>query len=352
MRALILREWTDFANLTIEENWPEPIVSPGILKIRTQAIGINFALSLRTKGEYQIRPELPHVPGVELCGYVSEIGDGVSGFRIGDRVTSFVTYGALAEHCLALPHRTFVLPDAVDFHQAVGLTSSYMTSYAALVWPQWVNIASGETLLVHGAAGGVGLSAIAIGKIRGARVIATVGSEEKRQCCLKHGADIAINYREDDFVEKVWEQTDHVGANAVLDPVGGDLFLQSLRCLAPEGRIVPLGFAGGQIQQIPANILLAKNIKILALNYGYYIGQWGRDPRRHKDMGKQYEALVRESMQQLFFWIEQERIHLQTAGTFGFGQFREAMQLVLSRKAIGRVSVVLDEEARKLGIKD
>jgi len=343
MRAVVVREWTAFQNLQIEDDWPSPVVSPGMLKIRTQAVGINFALSLRVAGKYQIKPPLPHVPGVELCGVVLEVGDSVDGFSVGDRVVSFVTYGALAEECVALAYRTFRLPDSIAFHEAVGFTTSYMTTFAALVWPQWINLQFGETLLVHGAAGGVGIAAIEIAKILGARVIATCSSNKKMKVCLKHGADHVINYKVDDFREKVLELTGNMGVQAVYDPVGGDVFLQSLRCLAPEGRIVPIGFASGTVPQIPANILLAKNLKVLALNYGYYTGQWGVDPKRHKDMGPHYAPQVRHGMEQIFRWVEQGRIKPEVSRVFAFEDFKDAMATVLSREAVGRVAVVFDQ---------
>ncbi len=344
MRAVVVREWTAFENLNIEDGWPSPSIQQGMLKIRTQAVGINFALSLRVQGKYQIKPPLPHVPGIELCGYVMEIGDGVEGFEIGDRVVSFVVNGALAEECVALSYHTFKLPDAVAFHEAVGFTTSYMTTYAALIWPQWINLQFGETLLVHGAAGGVGIAAIEMAKILGARVIATCGSEEKMKACLHHGADHVINYRTEDFRKKVREITNCAGVEAVYDPVGGDVFMHSLSCLAPEGRIVPIGFAGGTVPQIPANILLAKNVKVLALNYGYYTGQWGVDPKRHKNMGKFYEPQVRHGMEQIFRWIQQGRIRPEISRVFQFEEFKQAMAVVLSRESIGRVAVVFNEE--------
>jgi len=349
VHALVVREWTRFENLKIEADWPAPSVQPGTVKIRTQAVGMNFALSLRVEGKYQIKPPLPHVPGIECCGYVTEIGAGVTGFRIGDRVTAFVDYGAFAEECIAPSHRAFKLPDAIEFHQAVGYPSSYLTSYMALVWPQWIHLQFGETLLVHGAAGGVGIAAIDIAKILGARVIATCGSLKKMAVCREHGADHVIDYRTEDFRARVLEITGNEGVQAVYDPVGGDVFMQSLRCLAPEGRIMPIGFASGSIPQIPANVLLVKNIKVLALNAGYYIGQWGVDPKRHKDMGKVYEPQVRAAVGQVCRWVEEGRMRPEISHTFPFDQYKAAMAAVLEREAIGRVAVVFDEEAKRLG---
>lgn len=349
MRALVVHEWTKFENLKIEDHWPVPATAPGMVRIRTQAAGMNFALSLRVEGKYQVKPPLPHVPGIENCGYVSEVGEGVTKFRVGDRVCAHINSGAYAEECLAPEARTYKLPDDIPFHQAVGMPTSFMTSYVALVWPQWIHLQFGETLLVHGGAGGVGIAAIEIAKILGARVIATCGSADKVKVCLDHGADHVINYREENFRDKVMELTDQEGVNAVYDPVGGDVFLQSLRCMAPEGRIVPIGFASGTVPQIPANILLVKNLKVLALNYGYYCGQWGSDPKRHKDMSKVFEPQVRQSMDMIFRWVEQGRMRPEISHVFPFDRCKEAMAAVLGRDAIGRVAVVFDEEAKRLG---
>lgn len=349
MRALVVREWTAFENLQIEENWPAPRILPGTVRIRTQAVGMNFALSLRVQGKYQIKPPLPHIPGIDACGIVTEIGEGVTQLKLGDRVTCFVNHGAFAEECIVPEHRAFKLPDEIEFRTAVGFPSSHMTSYIALLWPQWIHLQFGETILIHGAAGGVGLAALDIAKILGAKVIATCGSEKKMRICWEHGADHVIDYRAENFVDRVRQITFNEGVNAVYDPVGGDTFLQSLRCMAPEARIVPIGFASGVIPQIPANILLVKNIKVLALNAGYYNGQWGVDPARHKDMGKVYESQVRTGLDQMFRWVVEGRMRPENSHTFCFDDYKEAMRTVLSREAIGRVAVVFDMEAKRLG---
>ncbi len=349
MRALVVREWTDFENLRIEDDWPAPPILPGTVRVRTQAVGMNFALSLRVQGKYQIKFPLPHVPGIDACGIVTEIGEEVTQLKIGDRVTCFVNHGAFAEECIVPEHRAFKLPDEMTFRMAVGFPSSHMTSYIALVWPQWINLQFGETILIHGAAGGVGLAALDIAKILGAKVIATCGSEEKVQVCREHGADHVINYHTENFLNRVRQITADEGVNAVYDPVGGDTFMQSLRCMAPEGRIVPIGFASGDVPQIPANILLVKNLKVLALNAGYYNGQWGVDPSRHKDMGKVYESQVRAGLAQMFRWVIEGRMRPENSHTFRFDDYKEAMRTVLARDSIGRVAVVFDKEAERLG---
>ncbi|MBN8903547.1 MAG: NADPH:quinone oxidoreductase family protein, partial [Rhodospirillales bacterium] len=276
------------------------------------------------------------------------LGAGVTRFAVGDRVVAFVDHGAFAEECIALEHRTFRLPDGIPFVQAVTFPSSWMTTYIALVWPQWGNLQFGETMLVHGAAGAVGIAALDIGKIMGATVIATCGSARKVEVCRAHGADHVINYREEDFVARVREVTDGVGADLIYDPVGGDVTLRSLRCVAPEGRIIPIGFASGKVPDIPANILLMKHAKVLAMNAGYYNGQWGVDPARHRDMGKVFEPQLRHTMDQLFRWTMQGRMTPEISHVFTFDQVHEAMETVLGRESIGKVAVVFDEEARRL----
>ena len=343
MRGVLVKEYTEFENLTLE-NCPRPELKPRHVRIRTQAAGVSFATSLVVAGKYQRKPPLPFVPGTEAAGYVSEVAAGVTRFKVGDRITAVIDWGGQAEECTAHEANAFKLPDSMEFHKAICFTNSYSTSYAALVWPHLLAVRPGQTVLIHGAAGGIGVAAIEISKIKGATVIATVGSEEKRAIATAHGADHVINYRESSFREQVLNLTDGIGANIIYDPVGGDVFAESLRCIAPEGRIMPVGFAGGTIQQIPANILLVKNITVCGLNLGYYMG-WS--PR---DMRSEYDQQMQDSMAELFSWFEQGLLKPRVSHTFALEQFQEAMNTVLTRKALGRVALVMDEEARKLGV--
>jgi NADPH2:quinone reductase len=343
MRGVLVKEWTEFKNLTLEE-CSSPVLEAGQLRIRTQAAGVSFATSLVVSGKYQRKPPRPFVPGTEIAGIVTGVADGVTRFKTGDRVCCVLDWGGLAEEAVANEVNTFHIPDGIDFSRAICFTNSYGTSYAALVWPHLLRVAKGETLLVHGAAGGVGMAAIEIGKILGATVIATVGSAEKLAVAKEHGADHVINYREEIFRDQVLDITGGVGANAIYDPVGGDVFAESLRCIAPEGRIMPVGFAGGIIQQVPANILLVKNITVCGLNMGYYVG-WGPDDVRHK-----YADRLREMMAQLFRWFEAGHLNPIISHSFSLPDFQAAMTTVLGRKSIGRVAVVMDEEARRLGV--
>jgi NADPH2:quinone reductase len=342
MKALLVRQWTTFDRLELCEV-PAPPVGPREVRIRVQAAGVSFATSLVVQGKYQRKPPLPFVPGTEAAGIVVECGAGVSRFAPGDRVCAVLDWGALAEEATALEVNVFALPATLDFARAVGFTNSYATSAAALTWPHLLDVRAGQWLLVHGGAGGVGLAAIEIGKILGATVIATAGSPEKCAIARRHGADHVIDYRAQDFREEVLRLTDGRGVDAVYDPVGGEVFMQSLRCMAPEARIMPVGFAGGEIPQIPANILLVKNLTVCGLNMGLYYG-WS--PR---DLRYEYEPRVRANMEQLFRWFEAGRIDPVVSATYPLAEVHTAMDDVLARRAIGRVAVVMDEEARRLG---
>ena len=343
MLGVLVKEFTDFKNLTIE-NCPRPEMGPRQVRIKVQAAGVSFATSLVVAGKYQRKPPLPFIPGTECSGYVTDVGSDVTDMQIGDRVCAVLDWGGQAEEAVAHSSNVFKIPHSLPFNEAICFTNSYLTSYAALVWPHLLKVKEGQFVLVHGAAGGVGIAAIEISKIKGATVIATVGSEDKRKIAEGHGADFTINYNDGGFRERVLELTDNLGANIVYDPVGGDVFLESLRCIAPEGKIMPVGFAAGSIQQIPANILLVKNITVVGLNLGYYFGWSPTDMREH------FSEQMKESMAELFKWQTAELIRPRVSHCFPIQQFQEAMETVLSRKALGRVALVFDEEAKRLKI--
>ena len=343
MRGVLVEDWTEFGKLTVRE-CPAPALASRHVRIRVQAAGVSFAQSLVVAGRYQRKPPLPFVPGSEVAGIVTEIAGDVTSLRVGDRVCAVLDWGGLAEEAVAHEVNAFRIPDGLEFHRAISFTNSYGTSYAAFVWPHLLRVEAGQTVLVHGAAGGVGLAAIEIGRILGATVIATAGSGEKLAAARDHGADHAINYREGGFRQAVLDLTGGRGADAVYDPVGGDVFAESLRCIAPEGRIMPVGFAGGTIPQIPANILLVKNITVCGLNLGYYYG-WSPD-----DVRLEMAPRMQQAMAQLFRWFEEGRINPHIHATFPLDDFQQAMAAVLGRQSIGRVAVVMGEEAERLGI--
>ncbi len=343
MRAVWVEDWTPFENLTLADV-PRPDIGPRQVRIKTQAAGVSFATSLVVEGKYQRKPPRPFAPGTEAAGIVTETGAAVTRFRPGDRVCAILDWGGLAEEAAANEVNTFKIPDKLPFPEAISFTNSYGTSAAAFTWPHLLQLKAGDRVLVHGAAGGVGLAAVEIGKILGATVIATAGSDEKLALARQHGADHAINYRTEDFRDKVLEITDGRGVDKVYDPVGGEVFMQSLRCMAPEGRIMPVGFASGTIQQIPANILLVKNLTVCGLNLGYYVG-WSPDDVRY-----QYEDRMRALMDLMFGWYEARQINPVSGGVYPLERFQDAMAAVLGRQAQGRIAVVMNEEAERFGL--
>lgn len=342
MRGILVENWTSFDQLELHElNLPRP-PDKGVT-IRVQAAGISFATSLVVQGKYQRKPPLPFTPGTEVAGVIEEVGKAATRFEVGDRVCAVLDWGGLAEVAAAQEVNVYKIPDSLAFYRAIAFTNSYATSAASLLWPHLLDVKSGDTLLVHGASGGVGIAAVEIGKILGATVIATAGTQEKLATAKQHGADFVINYRTEDFREHVLDITHGRGADKVYDPVGGEVFMESLRCMAPEGRIMPVGFAGGVVPQIPANHLLVKNLTVCGLNLGLYFG-WGK-----VDLRYEYESRMRVHMEKLFDWFESGQINPVVSKTYRLEEYKKAMEDVLQRRAIGRITVVMDEEARRLG---
>jgi NADPH:quinone reductase len=245
---------------------PIPDPAPGQVLVRVRANALNFPDVLMCRGQYQVRPSLPFTPGVELCG---EVVAG-EGFEPGARVvgTPSLPYGALAEYCLMDVSDVFLAPDALDDAEAAGLFIAYQTGWFGL--HRRARLQAGETLLVHAAAGGVGSAAVQLGKAAGARVIAVVGGADKAAVAQQLGADVVIDRRTQDFVSAVKEHTDGRGADVVYDPVGGDAYTGSTKCVAFEGRILVIGFASGTIPSPGLNHALIKNYSIVGLHWGLY----------------------------------------------------------------------------------
>src|SRR6266581_4095107 len=244
----------------------------GIVRIAIRASAINYFDALMVAGQYQVKPELPFVPGVEISGEV-ESAPATSGFKKGDRVTALLdsgglTRGGYAELADAAPATVHRLPDAMPFDDGAAFTLIYQTAWFGL--HRRANLQPGETLLVHAGAGGVGSASIQLGKAAGATVIATAGSDEKTAVCTSLGADHVINYKTQDFAEEVKTITGGRGADVVFDPVGGDVFDRSTKCIAFEGRIVVVGFTSGRVPTLATNHLLVKNYSVLGLHWGLY----------------------------------------------------------------------------------
>jgi NADPH2:quinone reductase len=249
---------------------PDPQPGAGQLLVRVLGAAANFPDVLMCRGQYQVRPPLPFTPGVELCGEVAELGPGTTGLAVGDRVigASVLPSGAFAEHALMDVATTFPAPAGLDDAEASAFYIGYQTGWFGL--HQRAHLQPGETLLVHAAAGGVGSAAVQLGKAAGARVIGVVGGPEKARVARSLGADVVVDRHTEDFVDVVKDVTGGRGADVVYDPVGGDTYQRSTKCIAFEGRILVVGFAGGQIQSAALNHALVKNYSILGLHWGLY----------------------------------------------------------------------------------
>lgn len=324
MRAAVCHDFENSGPLIVG-TLPSPDLVAGCVRIQVRAAGVNFADTLIVKGEYQVKPPLPFAPGLEVSGFITEVASDVTGLQIGDRVMACIDYGGFAEEAVARATDAVVMPDNMTFVEAAGFPIVYGTSHIGLV--NKLNLQAGETLLVHGAAGGVGLTAVEIGKALGARVIATAGGPEKLAIAKKYGADELIDYRTEDIRERVKALTDGRGADAVYDPVGGSVFDATLRATAQGGRILLVGFASGTVPQIPANILLVKNITAI----GYY---WGA----HRKLDPQ---LVNGSFAELMTWYADGKVKPHVSHVFPLDDVQQALDTLAQRKSTGKVVVTL-----------
>jgi NADPH2:quinone reductase len=282
MRAIVVDRWMQPAELGVVEA-PEPRLAPGMLAVDVEAAGCNFFDILMVQGQYQVKPPFPFVPGAELAGVVTAVGEGVRGFAVGDRVLASAGLGAFAERAVVPARGAWRLPEGMSFAEGAAFPIVYPTSYAGLVYR--AALAPGENLLVHAAAGGVGIAAVQIGKALGARVLATAGGADKLEVARAAGADVLIDYREEDFVSRVLAETGGKGADVIYDSVGGDVFDRSLKCIAWNGRLLVIGFASGRIPEVKANRILLKNIAVTGLHWGAHASH---EPAK---IGATFEAL-------------------------------------------------------------
>jgi NADPH2:quinone reductase len=324
MRAVMCKEWGGPDKLVVEDI-PRPPMRTGAVRVAVHAAGINFADLLLVSGQYQEKPPLPFTPGSEASGVISEVGADVDHFKPGDRVMVLAGTGAFAEEVVVDAPRTSPIPRSMDFATAAGFPVTYGTSHGAFDWR--AHLQPGEWLLVHGAAGGVGLTAVEIGKAMGARVIACAGTPEKLEVARGHGADHLIDYSREDIRERVKEITGGRGADVIYDPVGGDKFDASLRSIAWGGRIIIIGFASGRIPQLPANIALVKNIDVIGFYWGSY--------QKHKP------ELVRQSFAQLFRWFEDGKLKPHVSHQMDLTEVVVAMNLLAQRKSTGKVILTM-----------
>jgi NADPH2:quinone reductase len=298
----------------------KPSPRPGEIGVAIAACGLNFADLLMIKGEYQETPEPPFTLGMEVAGHVDTLGPDTEGPTVGSRVAVFGGHGGLAEHGRFPAARAVVLPDGMSFTDAAAIQIAYGTSHVGL--DHKARLQSGETLLVLGAAGGVGLTAVEIGKLMGARVIACARGPDKLEVARKAGADHLIDAKTDD-IRSVCKALG--GVDVVYDPVGGEQFKAAFRACRPEARILTIGFASGEVPQIPANHLLVKNIAVMGLYWGGYL--------------KFRPEVVTDSLRMLFDWHAAGRIRPHVSHVLPLDQAEGALELLRSRKSTGKVVV-------------
>lgn len=320
MRAVQAKAWGGLEQLALAE-LGDPIPGAGEVLIEVAAAGLNFADSLFVAGKYQERPQPPFVPGFEVAGRVRAVGAGVGRVRPGERVLAILDGGGYAELAIARERDVFRIPDAMDFASAAGFAIAYGTAHGAFAWR--ADLKPGETVLVLGAAGGVGLTAVEVAKAMGATVIAAAGGAEKLAVARAHGADHLIDYRAENLRQRIKEICDGRGADVVFDPVGGELFDQAMRTANWGARLVVVGFAGGAVPQIPANILLVKNLAALGLYWGSY--------------RERQPAMVARSFAQLLRWFEEGRLKPLVSNRYDLGEAATALALLTERRATGKV---------------
>lgn len=324
MKAVVCHELKGVDGLYYEEV-PHPQLKAGEVKIKVHACGLNFADTLIVQGLYQEKPDLPFIPGSEVAGEIIEIGDGVSQFNVGDRVAALCNIGGFAEEVTTNAMTVLPISKRMSYEEAAGFTVAYGTSHLAL-WHR-AKLQPGEVLLVHGASGGVGLTAVELGKVMGATVIATASTPEKLALAQRYGADYLINYTESDFRPQVKEITKGKGADVIYDPVGGDIFMESMRSINWEGRLLVIGFASGQIPKAAVNLALVKNFSIVGVYWGSY--------------ARKNPAILMESLTKLGQYFDEGKIKPHVSQTFPLEKAADALQTFIERKAMGKIVVTM-----------
>ena len=322
MKAIVCKAWGLPDTLTVDE-LPDLVPGPGQVVIDVQAAGVNFPDVLIIQNKYQFKPELPFTPGSELAGTVSAIGEGVSQVKVGQRVIAFVGNGAFAQQALIAARDVMTMPPGMDFDIAAAITLTYGTSHHAVV--DRAQLKAGETMLVLGAAGGVGLAAIEIGKALGARVIAAASSDEKLAVCKAHGADATINYTTQDLREAIKAATDGKGPDVIYDPVGGVYAEPAFRSIGWRGRYLVVGFANGEIPKLPWNLALLKGASLVGVFWGEFAK---REPKANM-----------AAMQQLMGWLAEGKIKPHISGRYALTDTPQALNDMAARKVTGKIVI-------------
>lgn len=323
MKAVMCKAWGPPEDLVLEQ-LPDLVPGPGEVAVEVRAAGVNFPDVLTIQGKYQVRPELPFTPGNEFAGVVRSVGPGVTGFAAGDSVIGFTPSGAFAEQVLAPVEALMPMPPGMDFDTAAAITLTYGTSHHAVV--DRAALQPGETMLVLGAAGGVGLAAIEIGKALGARVIAAASSAQKLAVCKAHGADVLINYETEDLRAALKAATGGKGPDVIYDPVGGAYSEPALRSIAWRGRHLVVGFAAGEIPKLPWNLLLLKGASVLGVFWGEFVR---REPKANL-----------AAMQQMLGWMAEGKLRPLVSARYPLADTSQALLDMAARKVTGKIVIV------------
>lgn len=324
MKAVVCKAWGMPETLIIEE-LPDVVPKAGEVMIDIFAAGVNFPDVLIIQNKYQFKPELPFTPGNECAGVVRALGEGVTKFKRGDRVFAFVPQGAFAQQIAVAEDAVFPMTEQMEFEAAAALTLTYGTSYHAVA--DRAELKAGETMLVLGAAGGVGIAAIEIGKALGAKVIAAASTDEKLAVCKLHGADVLINYTTEDLREAIKKATNGKGPDVVYDPVGGGYTEPAFRSIAWRGRYLVIGFANGEIPKLPLNLPLLKGASVLGVFWGDFVR---REPENHM-----------AAMHELLEWQASGKIRPHVSATYSLEQTPQALMDMASRKVTGKIVIQL-----------
>ncbi|ARK09553.1 NADPH:quinone oxidoreductase family protein [Fibrella sp. ES10-3-2-2] len=324
MKAVLCREFGAPDTLVVDDiAWP--VATPGTVVIEVKACGVNFPDTLIIEGKYQFKPDFPFSPGGEVAGVVREVGEGVAHVKPGDNVFALTGWGGFAEGVLANAYKTFPMPNGMDYTTAASLMYTYGTSYHAL--KQRAQVRAGETILVLGAAGGVGLAAVTLGKLLGARVIAAASTDEKLALCRQYGADETINYTTQPLRDRLTELVGKKGVDVIYDPVGGDLAEPALRSMAWGGRYLVVGFAAGSIPSLPLNLPLLKGCSVVGVFWGAFAE---RQPEEN-----------RQNVQELLQFWQQGQLIPYIHATYPLEQAADALNDMLFRRVMGKVLMVV-----------
>jgi NADPH2:quinone reductase len=322
MKAIVCNNWGLPDTLALED-LPDLVPAAGQVVIDVQAAGVNFPDVLIIQNKYQVKPALPFTPGSELAGTIRTIGDGVTGFKVGDRVIAFVGQGAFAQQAVVPVQAVMPMPPGMDFDIAAAITLTYGTSHHAVV--DRAQLKAGETMLVLGAAGGVGLAAIDIGKALGARVIAAASSDEKLAVCKDHGSDELINYSTEDLREAIKRTTGGKGPDVIYDPVGGIYAEPAFRSIAWRGRYLVVGFANGEIPKLPLNLTLLKGASLMGVFWGDFVR---REP-----------AANLAAMRELMGWLATGKVRPHISGRYALAETPAALNDMAARKVTGKIVI-------------